>query len=151
MKEYTQTLHVDAPPEKAFAAVVDPEMQQGRFMKVEVVKETSEGVGTTFKYYYKVLGKRLGGGTYSFSEYVPGRRFKWEFSAGGREMLLTGGPVASTWTFEPAEGGTDVTVRPEFETRNPVRNGLARGIMMWSFRTRSAPKFMAKVEKRAKS
>ena len=150
MKEYTQTLHVDASPEKAFAAVVDPEIQQGRFMKVEVVKETAEGVGTTFNYYYKVLGKRFGGGTYSHSEYVPGRRFKWDFSGGGRETLLTGGPVASTWTFEPADGGTDVTVHPEFETRIPVLNDLARGIMMWSFRTISAPKLVAKVEKRAK-
>lgn len=150
MKEYTQTLHVDAPPEKTFAAAVDPEMQQGRFMRIEVVEETSDIVGTKFRYYYKVFGKRLGGGTYSYSEYVPGRRFKWDFAAAGPETLLTGGPVSSTWIFEPANGGTDVTIRPEFKTRVPVLNDLARGIMMWNMRTRSAPRFMAKVEERAK-
>jgi uncharacterized protein YndB with AHSA1/START domain len=149
MKEYTETLHLDVPPEVAFATVVDPESQAGRFMKVEVVKETPDGVGTTLRYYYRMLGMRLGGGTYTYTEYVPNERFKWEFS-GGPEMLLTGGPVSSTLTFEPADGGTDVTVRPEFETRIPVVNDLARGIMLWSWRNRDLPKFKAAIEKRAR-
>lgn len=147
MKQYTQKFHVDVPPEKAFAVVVDPEAQQSRFMKVEVVEEAPDGVGTTLRYYYQLLGKRLGGGTYRYSEYVPGERFTWEFSAAG--MLLTGGPVSSAWTFEPAEGGTDVTIHPEFETRIPVVNDLARGIMMWFWRARSLPAFKAAIEKRA--
>lgn len=149
MRQYTQTFHVDVSPEKTFDVLVDPEAQQSRFMKVEVVKETPDGVGSTGRYYYQVLGMRLGGGTYTYSEYVPGQRFKWEFS-GGPEMVLTGGPVSSTWTFEPVDGGTDVTVWPEFKTRIPVVNDLARGIMMWSWRTRSLPKVKADIEKRAK-
>ena len=75
MKQYNQTLHIDVPPEKAFAVVVDPEAQPSRFMKVEVVEETPDGVGTTARYYYQVLGRRLGGGTSRYSEYVPGERF----------------------------------------------------------------------------
>ena len=149
MKDYTATFHVDVPPEKVFATVVDPESQQSRFMKVEVVEETPDGVGTTLRYYYRLLGMRLGGGTYAYSEYVPGQRFKWEFS-GGAEMVLTGGPVSSTWTFEPVDGGTDVTVCPEFKTRIPVVNHVARGIMMWSWRTRDLPRFKAEIETRAK-
>ena len=150
MKKYTQTLHIDVPPEKAFDVVVDPEAQQSRFMKVEVVKETPDGVGTTLRYYYQVVGMRLGGGTYRYSEYVPGKRFAWEFS-GGPEMLLTGGPVASTWTFEPADGGTDLTIHAKFKTRIPLLNNLARGIFMWSWRTRDLPRFKAEIEKRAKA
>ncbi len=149
MKDYSHTLHVDVPPEKAFAAVVDPEAQPSRFMKTEVVEETADGVGTKFRYYYRVLGKNLGGGTCTFSEYDPGRRFKWDFADGGPEMLLTGGPVSSTWIFEEADGGTDVTVRPEFETRIPVLNHLARGAMLWTWRHRTLPKVMAEIEKRA--
>ena len=150
MKQFTTTFHVDVPPEKVFATVVDPESQQSRFMKVEVVKETPDGAGNTLRYYYQVLGIRLRGGTYAYSEYLPGERFKWEFS-GGPEMVLTGGPVAATWTFVSADGGTDVTVCSEFKTRIPVLNHLARGIMMRSWRTRDLPRFKAEIEKRAKA
>jgi carbon monoxide dehydrogenase subunit G len=148
VKQYTQTFHVDVPPENAFAVVVDPEAQQSRFMKVEVVEETPDGVGTTLRYYYQVLGRRLGGGTYKYSEYVPGERFTWEFS-GGVGMLLTGGPVSSTITFEPADGGTDVTIHPEFKTRIPVVNDLVRGIMMRTWR-RGLSKWKVEIEERAK-
>ena len=110
MKQYTQTLHVDVPPEAAFAAVVDPANHSGRFMKVEVVTETPDGVGTTLRYYYKALGVRLPGSTYTYSEYVPGKRFAWDFSVGVPQMLLFGGPVASRMTFEAANGGTDVVI-----------------------------------------
>ncbi len=149
MKQYTETLHLDLPPETVFATVVDPESQAGRFMKVEVVEETPDGVGTTLRYFYRLLGMSLGGGTYTYTEFVPNQRFAWEFS-GGPEMLLTGGPVSSTMTFEPADGGTDVTVRSEFETRIPVVNDLAREIMMWSWRRRDLPRWKAEIERRAK-
>jgi uncharacterized protein YndB with AHSA1/START domain len=151
MRQYTETVHVDLPPEKAFDVMVDPEAQQTRFMRVEVVKETPEGIGSELRYYYQLLGKHFGGGSYSYSEYDPGKRFKWDFGGGGAEMLLTGGPVSSTWTFEAADGGTDLTVHPEFETRIPVVNDLARGIMMWFWRTRSLPKWRAEIEKRGKA
>ena len=150
MKQFTETFHVDVPPEKLFDAVTDPESQSGRAMKVEVVTETPEGVGTTLRYFYQVLGMRLRGGTYSYSEYVPGRRFTWDFSNGGVAMALTGGPASATWTFEPADGGTDVTVQSEFETRIPGLNHIARGIMMWFWRRRDLPRYMAEVEKKAK-
>lgn len=149
VKQYTETVHVDVPAETVFDIVVDPDAQQGRFMKVEVVEETPDGVGTTLRYFYRLFGLRLPGGTYRYSEYVPGKRFTWEFS-GGPEMLLTGGPVSSTWTFEAADGGTDVTVQPEFETRIPVVNDLARGIMMRYWRWRDLPWMKAQIEKRAK-
>lgn len=150
VKQYTQTVHVDVPVEKAFDIVVDPEAQQGRFMKVEVVEETPDGVGTKLRYFYRLFGMRLPGGTYTYSEYVPGKRFTWEFS-GGPETLLTGGPVSSTWTFEAADGGTDLTIQPKFETRIPVVNDLARGIMVRYWRWRDLPWFKAQIEKRAKT
>ena len=90
MKQFDEKLHIDVPPETAFGVVVDPAAQQSRFMKVEVVNETPDGVGTTLRYYYRVAGVRLGGGTYTYSEYVPGERFTWEFS-GGQEMFVMGG------------------------------------------------------------
>lgn len=150
MRDYTQTLHVDGAPEQVFAAVVDPEFQSTRFMKVEPAEEAPEGVGTTHRYHYRLFGIDFGGGSYEYSEYEPGRRFTWEFST-GPETLLTGGPVSSTWTFEAADGGTDVTIHPEFRTRIPVVNDIARGIMMWSWRMWSLPRFGAEIRKRLAS
>ena len=149
MTEYSTTLHVDVPPEQVFALTVDPEFQQSRFMKIEAADEAPPGVGSTLRYHYEVLGRHLASGTCTYAEFEPGRRFKWDFAGGGPETLLVGGPVSSTWIFEPAEGGTDVTVRPEFTTRIPVVNHVARRIMMWSWRKRTLPKFVAAVEKRA--
>lgn len=148
MKQYTQTLHLDAPPEAAFAAVVDPANHEGRFMKVDVVKETPEGVGTTLHYHYEVLGLRLPGRDYTYAEYVPGERFRWEFSR-GPAMLLMGGPLGSTFTFEAADGGTDVTIRPEFKTYIPGLNHLARRLMMLSW-SRDLERWKVDIEKSAK-
>jgi uncharacterized protein YndB with AHSA1/START domain len=149
VKQYTETVHVDLPPKKVFAIVVDPENQAGRFMKVETVEETPDGVGTTLRYYYRLLGMDLPGGTYTYSEYVPGKRFTWEFS-GGPERFLAGGPVKSTLTFEAADGGTDMTITTEFATKIPVLNPLVRGIMLWSWRNRDLPKWKALIEEKAK-
>jgi uncharacterized protein YndB with AHSA1/START domain len=148
VKEYTA--HVDAPPEVAFAAAVDPELQSEGRLRTEVVHETPDGVGSEYRFYFKVLGMRLGRGTYTYSEYVPNQRVRMEMSGGGLAMLLTGGPAASTWIFEPADGGTDLIVRPEFKTRIPVVNQLARRMMMRSWRTRDLPQLKAEIEKRAK-
>ena len=150
VKQFNEKLHIDVPPETAFDVVVDPDAQQSRFMKVEVVNETPDSLGTTLRYHYKVAGMRLGGGTYTYSEYVPGERFTWEFS-GGPEMFVMGGPVSSTWTFEAADGGTDLTIDSEFKTRIPVLNNLTRRIFMRSWRKRDLPRFKAEIEKRAKA
>lgn len=149
MKEYTA--HIDAPPATVFAAMLDPELQGGGSLRTEVVEETPDGVGSKFRYYFKVLGMRLGSGTYTYSEYVPEERVRMEFSGGGPLMALTGGPVASLWIFEPADGGTDVTVKPEFKTRIPLVNHLARRMMMRSWKTRDIPRMKAAIEERAKS
>lgn len=148
MREYTQRFHIDVPPEAAFADVVDPANQQSRFMKIEVVNETSDPAKTTFRYFYRVLGIKFGGGEYSYSEYVPGQRFTWQFPVNGFEMWLIGGPVASTFTFEAADGGTDLTIRPQFKTPIPGLNHLARAIM-WRSWQRSMRTFVSDIEKRA--
>ena len=149
MKEYTA--HIDAQPETVFAAMLDPELQTRGSVRMEVLEETPDGVGSKFRYYFQVLGMRLGRGTYTYSEYVPGERVKLEFSGGGPLMALTGGPVTSLWIFEPADGGTDVTVKPEFKTRIPVVNQLARRMMMRSWQRRDIPRIRAEIEKRAKA
>ena len=63
---------------------------------------------------------------------------------------MTGGPVESTWTFESADGGTDVTIEPKFETRIPVLNQIARRVLLFTWK-RQLDRFAAVVEERAKS
>lgn len=150
MKQDLETFHIDAPPEFAFDTATDPELTAGRFLETEVVNETPEGVGSEYRYSYRVLGMRLGDGTYTYSEYVPGRRFTMQFSP-GRGAALTAGMVSSTWTFEPSGDGTDLTIRPQFKTRIPMLARLVRGIMMRSFRKTDLPRLKAEIERRARA
>lgn len=148
MKRYTVKFHVDAPPERVFAYLVDPEggLASDDDMRLELVKESPDGVGTTYRYEYRMLGMRSSG-LCVFTEYVPNERVKMEFSM-GPEMLLFGGPISSEWTCRPADGGTDVIVNPTFRTTIPVVNQVGRWFMMRTWEKVSLAKAKAAIEQR---
>lgn len=148
MKRYTVKFHVDAPPERVFAYLVDPKgnMASNEDMRMELVKESPDGVGTTYRYETKMFGLRSSG-LCVFTEYVPNERVKMEFSM-GPEMLLVGGPLSSVWTCRPADGGTDVIVNPTFRTYLPVVNQVGRWFMLRSWQKADLAKVKAEIEKR---
>jgi hypothetical protein len=59
--------------------------------------------------------------------------------------------VSSTWTFEAVDGGTCVTIDPEFKTRTSGVIPLASGIIVWSWWTTGLPRFGRKVDEPAKA
>jgi hypothetical protein len=148
MKTYTSTLHVNAPPDIAFACVVDPDvMTEGGGFKYTVLEKTPDGVGTRIRYETRVLGLRLGG-TLTFTEYVPNEKviLQWH----GTERYVLGG-LRGRWTFTRQDGGTTITVRSEFDTRVPVLHALAARATIRSFRAQELPTLKAQIEARARA
>lgn len=99
--EYTRSITVNAPVAKVFAITKDPHRWMGAYpgMEVSDVQTTAEGVGTTFRWAGKIVGIPFSG-THECVEYVPDQRFVSKSSVG---------PVF-TWTFEPVDGGTELTM-----------------------------------------
>lgn len=148
MKTYTSTVHVDAPPEIAFACVVDPDvMNEGGGFEFTVLEKTPDGVGTRIRYETRVLGLRLGG-TLTFTEYVPNEKVTLQWH--GTERYVLGG-LRGRWTFTPEDGGTTITIRSEFDTRNPVLHALAAWATIRSFRAQELSTLQAQIEARAQA
>ena len=101
--EFTRTITINAPVDKVFAIAKNPEMWTGAYpgsgVQVSDVETTPEGVGTTFLWTEKFLGM-TSSGTHECIEYVPDKRFVSKSSRG---------PVF-TWTFEPVDAGTELTL-----------------------------------------
>jgi carbon monoxide dehydrogenase subunit G len=130
MKKYTTRFHVDVPPATAFAYLVDPETSMPG-MSMEVIHETTDGLGSVWRYEERFLGMRFTG-IFVVTEYVKNKRIKGEYS-GGLEQ------GEGMWTFKRAAGGTDVTVESRFRVRIPIVGGLAARLMMRSTETRWVP------------
>jgi ligand-binding SRPBCC domain-containing protein len=146
MKTYTSTVHVDAPPEIAFACVVDPDvMTAGGGFRFTVLEQTNDGIGTRIRYETRLLGLRLGG-TLTFTEYVPNEMVTLHWH--GTERYVLGG-LRGRWSFTAEDGGTTITVRSEFERHVPVLHALAAWVTIRSFRTRELSALKAQIEARA--
>jgi carbon monoxide dehydrogenase subunit G len=141
MKKYTTSFHVDVPPATAFAYMADPTTTMPGMSKMEVVHETPDGVGSVWRYEERFLGMRFRG-LYVVTEYVENKRIKIEFS-GGLEV------GEGMWTFEPAAGGTDVTIESRFRVRIPIVGPFATRLMMRSTETRWVPILKKEIEKYA--
>jgi carbon monoxide dehydrogenase subunit G len=143
---YTSTVHVEVPPEVAFACLVDPEVLTEAFgFRFTVLERTPEGVGTTFRYERRLLGLRVGG-TLTLTEYVPNEKVTLQWH--GTERYVIGG-LRGTWMLTPRDGGTLITIRSEFDTRVPVLQPLAVRATMRSFRSSELPVVKAQMEQRA--
>jgi hypothetical protein len=146
MKTYTTTLHVDAPPEIAFACVVDPDvMTESGGFAFTYLEKTPDGPGTRIRYENRLLGLRLGG-TLTLTEYVQHEKvtLKWH----GTERFIVGG-LQGRWTFTPEDGGTTITIQSEFDTHVPILHALAATATIRSFRGRELSTLKAQIEARA--
>jgi carbon monoxide dehydrogenase subunit G len=143
MKKYTTRFHVDVPPAMAFGYLADPATAMPGMSKMELIHETPDRVGSVYRYEERFLGMRFAG-LFVVVEYVEDEHIKGEFSGGFEEGQ-------GTWTFEPAAGGTDVTVESRFRVRIPIVGGLAARLMMRVSGKRWVPILKQEMEKYART
>jgi uncharacterized membrane protein len=124
MAKVERTVIINAPVDKVFTYIGDP-MSEVEWLpsiiEVKDVKLTEEGVGSTYRWAYKLAGIRFEGeGT--TTEYVPNRRIVVE-SRGG---------IVSTWTytFAPHDGGTRLNLVVEFTIPVPALGRLAQPMLL---------------------
>ncbi len=102
---------IKRPVEDVFAYVTDEQnipKWESRVLEVKQTSEGPKGVGTTFQAVGQFLGRRIES-TIEITHYEPNRKVIEKISAG---------PISleETFIFEPAEGGTRLTIVGEGET-----------------------------------
>lgn len=58
MAKYTRQFHVDVPPAVAFAYMTDPTTDMPG-MKMDLIRETPDHIGTVYRYEERFLGMRF--------------------------------------------------------------------------------------------
>lgn len=146
MPTYTSTIHVDVPLEAAFAQLLELMMTPSGRTHYTLLEGPTDGLGTRFRYEYRMLGLRIGG-TCTVSEYVRNERmaFQWR----GPERIAVGG-LLGVWTFTPEDDGTKVTVQSIFEPKIPVLHPLAAKAMIRAFRKQELPEVKARMEEHSR-
>ena len=124
MAKVERSITVDAPVEKVFDYILDPSNEPEFIpstLQVSDVTRTEQGVGTHFRWAYKLVGMRMEGET-TFTECVPNKRLVSE-SRGG---------IASTWTytFEPQGDRTRMTTVIEYTIPIPVLGKVAEALVL---------------------
>ena len=119
----TRTMHADVKPEQVTSFLVDPSVNPPG-MTMEAVYESPAVVGNSYEWGFKMLGLPRKGVSV-FTEYVPGERI----------AMRSFGPMegASTWTVEPEDGGSKVTVQFEMRLAVPLIDRLFEPIMQREF------------------
>lgn len=121
MGHILQTGHVDAPPEKAFALAIDAERLPEWNSSITEVRDISGSLDQVGASYVSVL--KLGGrpleGRWEVSRVESPRLLEYTGTAPG------GGRATATNRFEPAGGGTDVSIEIDYELPGGFVGGLA--------------------------
>lgn len=124
MAKVEKSIIINAPLEKVFAYIEDP-MSNPEWMvgmvEAKDVTVTDEGVGSHFRWVYKMAGMRFEGES-TTTEYIPNQRMVSQ-SKGG--ILSTW-----TWTFDPHDGGTKVNLVVEYTVPVPVLGKLAEALVL---------------------
>jgi uncharacterized membrane protein len=111
---------VDAPVDAVFAFMDDPHNQPTITPSITDVRnvEPLANGGKRLDYTYQMAGVDLHG-TMETPTYEPDERIVFEMVDGDIDGAIT-------WTFEPAEGGTRVTYRAEYELPSSVLETILR-------------------------
>jgi uncharacterized protein YndB with AHSA1/START domain len=123
MATIEKSIRIGAPVDQVFAYLSEPANQVEiwpSIIEVTDVKRLPDG-GYTHDWVYKMAGVRLRGFTQTL-EFVPNQRFV-EQTKGGLESVLT-------WTFEPDNGGTRLTVVTEYKVPIPVLGRMAEALIL---------------------
>lgn len=123
MTKFERTIEIKAPAEKIFAYVTDPKNLPEiwpSLWEVKDVKQLPEGVGSTYKWAYKMAGMRFEGTT-EVTEFVPN---KWA-------VVKDHGAIEGTRTFQlkPENGWTKYTATVEYTIPRPLLGKLAEPVI----------------------
>lgn len=122
MVKVEKTITINAAVEKVFAYMEDP-MSNLEWLPsmLEVKDVTGQGVGSHFRWAYKMAGVRLEGKT-TVTELIPNERI----------VTQSKGGAVSTWTFafEPHDGGTKLNLVVEYTVPVPVLGKLAEALVL---------------------
>jgi len=124
MATVKRTVVIDAPVEEVFNYIADP-MNEVQFIpsivEVSDVTRTETGVGSHYRWAYKMFGMRFRGES-TCTEYVPHERMVTD-SRGG---------IVSTWTytFQPEDGATKMTLTIDYTIPVPVLGKFAEALVL---------------------
>jgi ribosome-associated toxin RatA of RatAB toxin-antitoxin module len=124
MPKIEKSTTINAPVKKVFEYVSNaelmPEWLPG-MVEVKNVNSTEEGVGSTYKWIYKMAGIRFEGESIS-EEYMPEKKMVTR-SKGSINSLWT-------WNFEPQNNGTKIELVIDYTIPMPVLGKIAEAIVL---------------------
>ncbi len=124
MAKVEKSITINASVKKVFEYVsnaeLTPEWLPG-MVEVKDIKRTEEGVGSTFKWVYKMAGMRIEGET-TTEEYVSEKKIVSR-SKGGVNSLWT-------WNYKPDNNGTKIDLIIDYTVPIPVLGKIAEAIVL---------------------
>jgi uncharacterized protein YndB with AHSA1/START domain len=141
MTTSVQSIHIDAPPEVAFAYMTDlTNVGELNRMSYTPIHETPDRVGSSYALEYREFGlpRRC---IMVITEYVPGERVAFRASQPS--------DLSVVWRFVPADGGTDLTLEQSFRSAIPGFGPLYMRLMRLMFRVGMGPRTKARIERHA--
>jgi uncharacterized protein YndB with AHSA1/START domain len=124
MPKIDTTITINAPVEKVFSYLQDNPINLleiwPNMVEIEDVQQLPQG-GTSFRWAYKMAGIRFKG-TSEDIEYIANQRVVSK-TKGGIETTYT-------WTFQPKDGGTEMTVEVDWAIPLPVLGKLAEALIV---------------------
>ena len=142
MAKIVRSVNISAPVEKVFEYFDDPSNMLEiwpSLLEVTDVQRTSDGVGTTYRWVYKMAGIRLEGKA-EWVEYITNERIVTKASGGGVKATYTD-------TFESVDGGAKFTSEVEYTVPIPVLGKLAEALVA-KINENEADVFMANLKAR---
>ena len=125
MARLERGITVNAAVEKVFTYMTSDPMNTPEWLpsmvEVKDVVQTKDGVGSRYRWVYKMVGLRFEGENTTL-EYVPNRRLVEE-SKGGISSTWT-------WTFAPEGAGSRLNVAIEYTVPIPVLGKLAEALVV---------------------
>jgi uncharacterized membrane protein len=123
MAKVEKAITINAPVEKVCGYIKEPTNLPEIWPSMVEVKDVQRlpNGGTSFRWVYKMAGMRFEGTTED-TEYVPNQRVVSK-STGGIESTFT-------WTFQPEDGGTKLTVEVEYTVPIPLLGKLAEAFIV---------------------
>lgn len=121
MAEVEDTIHVEAPPERVFEFMDEPENQVAVTPSLSSVESVEELLkGRRVEYVYSMAGASMNG-TVETVEYDPPNLMLWTLDGSIEGQIRQ--------EFEPADGGTHVTYAAEYTVPVPALKGLAEPLV----------------------